>query len=122
MDTLGNTAAIYVQRSNDLGSSWSHLSDYCLVMTDLPWAFRAWWQETKSGWEAEQKRLTSTDETRWFLAPEVICTYCEVKGQVEEYKLPAKQQVELAKARRKANYPNIRCGNCSSVWRDESRN
>ena len=73
--------------------------------------FQTWWGVRTSGWRAEQKaltkRFTSEDEACWYLAPEVICAYYEVKGQVEEYKLPAKQQAEFAKARRKANHPNI---------------
>ena len=90
----------------------------------IPGPLRANWEVSKAGWRSNRalyrKRLTSKDEACWYPLPEVVCTYCQVKGQVETYKLPASWEVDIASRRRKGNYPNMRCTNCTSRWRDES--
>ena len=98
--------------------------DYIPPGEPIPGPLRANWEVSKAGWRSNRalyrKRLTSKDEACWYPLPEVVCTYCQVKGQVETYKLSVSEEVELARRRRKGNYPNMRCSNCTSRWRDES--
>ena len=70
--------------------------------------------------EAKAKRLRSEDERCWYSRTEMVCAYCQVKGQMEAYKLPVSEEAELEKRRRKGNYPNLRCKNCDAEWRDQA--
>jgi hypothetical protein len=70
--------------------------------------------------EATDRRLRSEDEACWIPRQEMLCPYCHTKGQMDLYKLPGSEEVQFAKRRSKENYPNLRCGNCSTSWRDSA--
>jgi len=80
------------------------------------------------------------EESLWKPLPEVVCTHCGIKGQVEAHEFPPEDgsdgltnailskfklfgdaEMEAAnKRQRLRSQPNLRCKNCTVAWKDSS--
>ena len=80
------------------------------------------------------------EESLWKPLPEVVCTHCGLKGQVETHEFPPEDssdgltkailskfnlfgdsEIEAAnKRQRLRSQPNLRCKNCTVAWKDRS--
>ena len=92
--------------------------------------------------EEQERKAAATEalnESFWKPLPEVICTHCGLKGQVETYELPSDSTDGLTKAilskfnpfddpeqdaaterEKLRSQPNLRCKNCTVAWKDRS--